>query len=75
MPDHPLIRWETDGGSVLPPDENGGARHGMIADARSELEADDRRAEDRGAGARNLRTHANHVRAREIDQGASVPPQ
>jgi hypothetical protein len=75
MPDHPLIRWETDGGSVLPADENGRARHGTIVDARSEPEADDRRAEDRGAGARNLRTHANHVRVREIDRGAPPPPQ
>jgi hypothetical protein len=75
MPDHPLIRWETDGGAVLPADENGGARHGMIADAGTELEADDRRAEARGAGARTLRTHANHVRVREIDQGAPAPPQ
>lgn len=75
MPDHPLIRWETDGGAVLPADENAPARHGMTADARSELEADDSRAEDRGVGARNLRTHANHVRVREIDQGAPLPPQ
>jgi hypothetical protein len=75
MPDHPLIRWETDGGSVLPADENGRGRHGMIADARSELEAEDRRAEDRGAGARDLRTQAKHVPAREIDRGAPLPPQ
>jgi hypothetical protein len=75
MPDHPLIRWETDGGSVLPADENGRARYGVLADAPSELEANDRRAEDRGADARNLRTRANHVRVREIDRGAPLPPQ
>jgi hypothetical protein len=74
MPDHPLIRWETDGGSVLPADETGRAHHGVIADARSELEADDNRAEDRGAGPRNLGTHPNHVRVREVDPGAP-PPQ
>jgi hypothetical protein len=75
MPDHPLIRWETDGGAVLPADETGRAHLGMIADAGTELEADDRRAEARGAGARTLRTHANRVQVREIDPGATAPPQ
>jgi len=26
MPDDPLIRWETDGGATLPPDDERGAR-------------------------------------------------
>jgi hypothetical protein len=77
MPDHPMIRWETDGGALLPVDrivrtrDPGYAGDPTYADTQRKNNVDGEHVKDSKAGKLSRRSR-ELFRARELAPGAPL---